>query len=451
VKLSLIFSLALSAALLGACGDREIILEGERFGVRTPLAQTIEAPEGEGEGDPLSATEAAAKEVPGLTLAKPVTLSEWTQRGANARHAQPHLNLSAAPALAWSAKIGQGEDRRHRITADPVVADGRIFTLDAEATVAATSTAGAALWATDLSPASDKSADASGGGLALGAGKLFATTGFGALVALDPATGATLWTQRLDAAVTGTPMVSGDVVYVVSRAGSAWAIAAKDGRIRWTLPSAPSSTVRVGGAAPALTDRVVVFPFGSGELVGALRKSGIRVWSAAVSGQRRGKAYANISDISADPVVTGDAIYAGNPSGRLVKIDPINGERIWTATEGALSPVVPAGGSVFAVSDNATLVRLDAETGAVIWDQPLPGWKKDKPRRRQAVFANFGPVLAGGKLWVGSDDGVLYSFDPRNGAPAGQVELPGGAATNPVVVQNTLYIVSTKGQLHAFR
>lgn len=441
--------LTLCGALLGACGDREIILEGDRFGIRTPLKDTLPAEEGASSD---AGTDAAALPAPpALKLAKPVSLDAWTQRGANTRHAQPHLSLSAAPSLIWSAKIGQGEDRRHRITADPVVAEGRVFTLDAYATVAATSQSGAPLWATDLSPASDKPADASGGGLAYGNGVLIATTGFGALVALDPASGKTLWTQRLDAAVTGTPLVADGVIYVVSRAGSAWAIAAKDGRIRWNLPSAPSATVRVGGAAPALTDRLVVFPFGSGELIGTLKKSGIRVWSASVSGERRGRAYANLSDISADPVVTADAIYAGNPSGRLVRIDPIKGERVWTATEGALSPVVVAGGSVFAVSDNAELVRLDAQTGAVLWQSPLPGWKKEKVRRRKAVFANFGPVLAGGKLWVGSDDGFLYSFDPQNGAALGQVALPGGAATNPVVVQNTLYIVSSNGQLHAFR
>jgi len=29
--------------------------------------------------------------------------------------------------------------------------------------------------------------------------------------------------------------------------------------------------------------------------------------------------------------------------------------------------------------------------------------------------------------------------------------LPGGAATNPIVAGRSLYIVSTNGQLHAFR
>jgi sugar lactone lactonase YvrE len=42
-------------------------------------------------------------------------------------------------------------------------------------------------------------------------------------------------------------------------------------------------------------------------------------------------------------------------------------------------------------------------------------------------------------------------FDPTNGASLGQVEMPDGATTNPVVAGGTLYVVSSKGQLMAFR
>lgn len=116
-----------------------------------------------------------------------------------------------------------------------------------------------------------------------------------------------------------------------------------------------------------------------------------------------------------------------------------------------MSPVAVAGGSVFTVSDQAELVRLDAATGERIWGTELPFFKKNRITRREAVFAHYGPVIAGGRLWVGSSDGVLRSFDPVTGALAGQVELPGGAATNPVIVNQTLYIVSKTGRLLAFR
>jgi sugar lactone lactonase YvrE len=42
-------------------------------------------------------------------------------------------------------------------------------------------------------------------------------------------------------------------------------------------------------------------------------------------------------------------------------------------------------------------------------------------------------------------------FDPASGALAGQVALPGGAASNPIVVGGTLYVVTANGKLNAFR
>ena len=48
-----------------------------------------------------------------------------------------------------------------------------------------------------------------------------------------------------------------------------------------------------------------------------------------------------------------------------------SGERIWTADEGALGPVQVAGGSLFLVSDQNELVRLDAALARVI-DRSAP-------------------------------------------------------------------------------
>ena len=45
----------------------------------------------------------------------------------------------------------------------------------------------------------------------------------------------------------------------------------------------------------------------------------------------------------------------------------------------------------------------------------------------------------------------LRSFDPQSGALLGSVEIPGGATTDPVVAVGVLYVVSSRGQLHAFR
>ena len=397
------------------------------------------------------ATDEPANQARDINLPAATANADWTQKGGNAAHyiANPALGPALAPF--WSASIGSGDSRKFRLTADPVVADGRVFTLDARSTVMAHSTAGASLWRRDLTPTSERNGDASGGGLAFGDGRVFATTGFGALVALDAETGAELWVQDTDAAVAGAPAFANGLVYIVSRDNRAWAVDAETGRIRWQLPGTPSPSGLIGGAAPLVTDRVAVFPLSSSELVAALKKSGVRVWASPVSGQRRGRAYASVTDVSGDPVLDGDRIYVGTQSGRTVALTATGGQRLWTAEEGAYSPVAPVGGSVFLISDQAELVRLDAETGERIWGVELPYFTKDKPRRFKSVFAHYGPVLAGGRLIVASDDGQVREFNPVDGTQIGSFALRGGAASDPVVAGGTLYLVSKNGQLHAFR
>jgi outer membrane protein assembly factor BamB len=177
----------------------------------------------------------------------------------------------------------------------------------------------------------------------------------------------------------------------------------------------------------------------------------LRRWSASVAGQRTGRVASRFSDVTGAPVVVGDVLYAGNHSGRLVAFSMGNGERIWTAQEGALNPVWPAGDSVFAVTDRNELIRFDAGDGAVIWRTELPGFVKDKPRRRAAIVGHYGPVLAGGRLVVVSNDGLMRSFSPESGALLSTVEIPGGATTGPAIAGGTLYVVNTRGQLLAFR
>lgn len=447
MKLSQLFAGAAVLGLLVGCGQKEPILTGERLDLRASLADVA----GDATTDTTAAAAADVNRSVAISLPASVNHSQWTHRNGSAEHKITHPSLSKSLTPLWSASIGAGESRKSRITADPVVAGGRIFTLDAQAGVMAHTTNGAVAWSRDLTPVTDRSGDASGGGLAVEGNTLYVTTGFGALVALDAKTGAERWVQKLESPATGAPTVKGDIVYVTSRDSRAWAINASNGRIKWQLAGAPTSSVMVGGTAPAVTDKFAVFPFGSGELIAAFRQGGVRTWASSVSGKRRGRAYAGITDITADPVIVGNTVYTGSQSGRVVALNLGSGERIWTAKEGAYSPVWPAGNSVFLVSDEAQLVRLDAATGERIWGVELPYYTKEKTRRRKAVFAHYGPVLAGGRLIVAGSDGMIRSFSPVDGALLSTVEIPAGATTSPVVVGGVLYVVSTKGKLHAFR
>ena len=432
-----------AALVLSACVEPDVILPGQREDIRSVLQDQT--------GFESDAPAFIGNQSRAIALPSQRVNASWTHTTGSPATRISHAALGAGLTLQWAANIGEGDSRKHRITADPVVSGGRVFTLDAQSIVTATSTSGGTLWQADLRPPRDQQGDATGGGLVVSGDTVYVSIGFGVLAALDARNGAVRWTQQLDASGSGTPTVSGDLVYVTAGDNTGWAVNRTNGTVEWQIGSSGDTNNVLGAPAPALTDDLAIFAFGSGEVQAVFRKGGLNRWDASVLGKRSGRALSNVSDVTAPPVVSGNRIYVGNQSGRIAALDAGSGARIWSATEGAIGPVWPAGGSVFAVSDLNELLRLDADNGAKIWGVELPNFVKRKPTRQSRIVAHHGPIIAGGRVIIASGDGVLRSYDPRNGALVGSVAIPGGATSAPVVAGRTLYVVTTTGQLLAYR
>ncbi|KEJ90098.1 PQQ-binding-like beta-propeller repeat protein [Sulfitobacter donghicola] len=440
---ALMFGMVGVSVMVSGCTEPDTVLPGYREDVRSVL---------QNQSDDLGAAATfEGNQKRSISLPAARANKNWAQTTGNASTRVSHPALGGSLSLAWAADIGEGDSRKHRITAVPVVSNGRIFTLDAQSVVTATSTSGAPLWQVDLRPARDQAGDASGGGLVVAGDSVYVSVGVGVLAALDVANGSTRWTQQLDASGSGTPTVSGDLVYVTAGDNTGWAVDRHKGTVEWQIGASGDTSNILGAPAPALTEDLAIFAFGSGEVQAVFRRGGLSRWDASILGKRSGRALSNISDVTSAPVVSGGHVYVGNQSGRIAALDVNSGARVWTARDGAIGPVWPVGGSIFALNDLNELIRLDANDGSKIWSAPLPNFVKRKPLKQSRVVAHHGPIVAGGRVIVASGDGQLRSFDPTNGAQVTSVEIPGGATSAPVVAGRTLYVVSADGKLLAYR
>lgn len=440
-------ALLLAGTALAGC-QKEAVLEGTRFPVSEPLSASEPV---EGQPAPVPAVEGANFSAQPISLPAAVANADWAQRGGNAAHTGASGSLSAQPQRVWSLNIGAGNSRRNRITASPVVAGGKVFAMDSGTSVAAATLGGGLLWETSLVADFDRKSAVAGGGVAAAGGKVFATTGYGEVVALDASSGTVLWRQRMDAPIAGAPAVDGNTVYVVARDGTALALDAGNGKILWQIAGGRQNGGVQGPASAAIANGKVLMPFATGEVVTAEAADGTPSWRGAVVGKRFNLAAAGRGDITGDPVVSGGVVYVGSASGRTVAMNAETGERLWSAEEGALNAPLVVGGSVFVVNDVARLVRLDAATGAVIWATDMPYHLKEKPKKWKAIHAHFGPVLAGGRIVVASSDGLLRLFNPVDGALVATADIPGGAASAPVLAGGMLLVMGGNGQIHAFR
>lgn len=400
---------------------------------------------------------AQAEKIPGelasadkpIVLPPPRTNEQWAQPGGETNNSPGHLAFAAAAKPSWSSDAGSGSSKAGRLTASPIVVGGRVYTLDAEGVVSAFSVSGgAAAWRSPMKPDREKSGGffslgagggggGFGGGLAADGGRLFATTGYGNVVALDPQSGKKLWEKSLGAPVRAAPTAAGDRVFVVSTEGRFYCLSAVDGNELWVVRGVPQQASLVINTSPAVEGDLVVVPYPSGDLVALKVSDGASLWSDSLARTRSTSQLASLSD-AARPVIDAGVVFAVGHGGRMIATSAKTGERLWSLNvAGTQSPAV-AGDSVFVVDTGGQLLAVSRRDGKVQWTVGLPGggtWS--------------GPVLGGGQLWLVSSKGQLVGVDAATGRVGGQQSLGNGVFIAPVIAQGRMFVLTDNAKLIA--
>ena len=426
----------ISALVLSSCSrDRDIILPGERLDIRAE--EQILSPD----------------DAPTLRLPQVTNSGNWTHRNGGPTHYAGHPQLSQNAQLVFSTDIGQGNRNRTRLSSDPIIGDGRVYTMDSESSVRAFSTSGGLLWQTNVQPLRKSrrggGRDGSGGGLAYSSGQVAVTTPSGEVLLLNAASGDIIWRHNAEASFSAPPAFAGDRIIAVAGNNVGLALTRSNGRIAWTQESDDPGTAVLGTAAPAIAGNIAILAYNKGEVKAVDINTGITRWTNVLTGKRVGIARGNISAITTDPVVVGQIVYAGTQAGRIAAINLVTGERIWTAREGAVGPIWPAGNALFILSDEGSVKRLNTSDGRVVWEVPLPQYRNE--RRFRGDYGHYGPTLAGGLLYVGGTDGNIRVFNPNDGTLVRVIELRNGASSQVAVAGGRMYMLTGGGQLAAFQ
>ena len=391
----------------------------------------------------------------------------WAQPGGSASKSLGHLALGAATGQAWSVSIGQGSNGRARLASAPVVAGGRIYTIDALANLRAfDARTGAQVWGTGVGRAEDRSggsfaiplissgSDGSkgllfGGGVSFADGRVYATNGVGDVGAFDAATGRPVWRVRPGGPLRGAPTIANDNVYVTSQDNQLFALNPADGSVRWTASGTLEQAGVFGAAAPAAAQGTAVVGFSSGELTAYRYENGRVLWQDALSRTSISNAVSTISDIDADPVIDSGRVYAVGQGGRMVALELNSGQRIWEINVAGISTPWVAGEWVFVVTDQAQLLAIARATGKVKWITQLPRWRDAEDKKGPLRWV--GPVLAGDKLILANNRGHIAHVSPLTGVVQRQFDSKMPISLPLVVANNTLYILHDEGRLTAWR
>lgn len=385
-----------------------------------------------------------------VRLPEPRLNEDWPQAGGRPTHAMHHLTGGGTPpSRAWTASAGRGAGAVARLTAAPVVAGGHVFVLDAGGSVAAhRANDGRRIWRYSIVPEGEDRG-AIGGGLAHDGGVLYLATGYGEAIALEAESGAEVWRRKIGTPLRGSPTVAAGRLFTVTYDNQLYALDAEDGDVAWTHVGIAEDAGIVGAASPAVDGGVVVAPYSSGELVALRIENGRPVWADSLTRVGGATPLAELNDINGSPVIDREIVVAAGHAGRMVAIDLRSGARLWEQEIASLQTPWVAGDFVFVVTTEAQVICLARDTGRIRWVRQLPRYE-DEERRRDSIEWS-GPVLASERLFVVSSRGDGVFVSPYDGETVDRVELPDGTSLPPVVAGGTIYVLTDDGDLVAYR
>jgi len=384
-----------------------------------------------------------------IILPKPVVNPDWPQPGGFPNHAMQHLALPNTLNQAWKTSVGEGSSRYTQVLAQPIAAKGRVYAMDGGSQVGAYDAAtGNQIWQVDVKPR-DSRGNSFGGGVAFWKDRLYVSTGYGQVLALEPASGKVIWKASAGAPVRSGPTVADGRIFVVTVENELVVLATDDGRRLWSHDGIPETAGLVGSSSPAVEGEVVVVGYSSGELFALTVENGRVLWSDNLAGASSADAVSALADIRGRPVIDRGRVFAASHSGRMVSINLRTGERNWEQDIGSSHGPWVAGDYVYVLSTENELVCLTRNDGKVRWVQRLPSYQDEKAREDPIRWV--GPVLGGDRLIMLSSDGWALSVSPYTGQPLGREEMPAGAFVDPVIANNTLFVLTDTAELSAYR
>ena len=334
---------------------------------------------------------------------------------------------------AWSKSIGQGADGRPSGLRPQLESDGLFVAESGGKVLALDPATGRTLWTRAL-----KNTRLSAGPSVMGDQLLLGTLD-GEVIALKRADGSELWRASVSSEVLAPPSGDGEVIVVRSVDGRAFGLAASDGRRLWSFDrTVPTLTLR--GLSPPLIDGGrVLLGMDSGRLSAVQLSDGTPLWEQPISVPSGRTELERLADIDAQLVDTVEGVLVASYGGDVALIDPADGESRWRRAIKSGTGLAVGDSSVFVSDADGVVWALDAATGAA-------AWKSEALQYRRLST----PVYFKGYAVVADYKGYLHFFSARDGQLVGRTRVGSDPVLAPMIAtDDTLYVYTAEGKLAA--
>ena len=384
-----------------------------------------------------------------IALPEAVVDTDWQQPGRVPNHESVNARIDGTRRI-WSTRLGTGAGNRGVLAAEPVVADGRAYAMDANGVVGAFDlSSGARLWRTDTKPKKSRSSNV-GGGLTYADGTVFVVDGVAESLALDAANGTIRWRTGVGTPGRSAPTVVDGRMFFGTIDEKLFALDAATGKQFWMYQATASATIVFGQPAPAVARRTLLARFGSGDIAAIRVETGELLWSDTLGSTGGRNSILDFSSVHGLPVISGGTAYVISVGQVLTAIDLRSGRRLWERTVAGKDGLVVVDNWLFLLSQDQQLACLDKTNGHVRWVTTLPRFRRPKPGKGPIEWS--GPLLANGQLLCVSDfpkQGMI-TVDALTGKLGDTTKVSSLIAMTPIAAGGHMLAISEDGMLSAY-
>jgi len=334
----------------------------------------------------------------------------------------------------WSTGVGKGLDKAGR-QLRPVYSSGSLYAADYKGLLMAVDADnGRKLWEI-------KTKLPFTGGPGISDNLLLMGTQDGEVFAFDASTGTQLWSATVTSEVLAAPAEADGIVVVRCIDGRVFGLDADTGQRVWIYDhNVPLLTLR--GNAPVLLRAGVVFiGYDGGQVVALRLDDGTLMWEQTLVTVEGRTELDRLSDIDGQLVFIASDLLVSSYKNRLASLAADSGRLLWFKDISSATGVSIDRINLALSDKDGNLWLLDRRNGA-------ESWKLDQLQRRGLTR----PVFYGSFVVVGDQEGYLHWVNISDGHFAAREKVGGkGFSGPPLVVGNTLYVMTKKGELTAFR
>ena len=384
-----------------------------------------------------------SKEITGnslVTLGKVVEKEKWHVSGSNNANFKGNIRFSGLLKKQSNKKIGKNKLKFFLSNSSPIVYKNSILSNDNTGTIYNLNDLNQINWKINIYKKIDKK-KYKNLSYAYFDNVIYVSDNLGYLYALSANTGKLIWLKNFKIPFRSKIKIFNDKIYLVNNINILFCIKISDGSILWEHSTVDTRIKSQSFLALSIDKNGKIYFINSaGEITSINSSNGSFFWSFPTldSIMEHKSDFFQTSDI----VIDNETLYFSNMNTNTYSINAKTGFLNWKHNiESSLAPII-SGKSLFILSHKGFLVNINKKTGQLMWSKKIFKDKRDP-------FAT-GIIMGSNKIYATNSDGYMSVISATSGEILIQKKIAKSIYSNPIIVNNKLYVLTGNSKLLIF-